>query len=258
MIEPDLEAKYFHSGIWKRHVIALHLHGRLLSGYGGKSAPPYERFYMGGEDDIRGFDSWSIGPAGYVGEAGIFPVLNADGSQQTQKAFVNSVLVSVPVTAAVPRYRALSLGGDTNVVANIEYRVPLFGPVSAVFFDDAGVNRVSLAGQLRVNLGDLNSIFPTAGFPNQIAVEPDRQNIRMSTGAEIQIVVPKVRVPLRFYWACNPLAFQTIRYGTPIVLDPSSLHNFSTVTYIVDALYDGSIPPLDRRSMFRIAVGRTF
>jgi outer membrane protein insertion porin family len=55
MIEPDIEAKYFHSGLWKKHVIALHVHGRMLSGYGGKSTPPYDRFYMGGEDDVRGF-----------------------------------------------------------------------------------------------------------------------------------------------------------------------------------------------------------
>ena len=93
MIEPDIEAKYYHSGLWKRHVIALHVHGRMLSGYGGKSAPPYYRFYMGGEDDVRGFDSWTAGPVGFVPAERTFPVLNANGTQQTQKTLVDGVIM---------------------------------------------------------------------------------------------------------------------------------------------------------------------
>ena len=127
MIEPDIEAKYYHSGLWKKHVIALHVHGRMLSGYGGKPAPPYDRFYMGGEDDVRGFDSWTVGPVGFVPGERFFSVLNADGSQQTQKTLVNGVITLTAVTVRVPVYRVLSIGGDTNVVTNVEYRSRCLG-----------------------------------------------------------------------------------------------------------------------------------
>ena len=56
-IEPVLDAKYFHkSPLNPRHVIGLHLLGKWLTGYGGKTAPPFNRFFIGGENDIRGFD----------------------------------------------------------------------------------------------------------------------------------------------------------------------------------------------------------
>ena len=38
----------------------------LLTGYGGKVAPPFERTYIGGEQDVRGFEIWGISPAAYI------------------------------------------------------------------------------------------------------------------------------------------------------------------------------------------------
>ena len=51
-----MDSKYFHAGFKKGHVIGVHVLARFLIGYGGKVAPPFSRYYMGGENDIRGFD----------------------------------------------------------------------------------------------------------------------------------------------------------------------------------------------------------
>ncbi len=42
---------------------ALHAQAAYIAGYGGKEIPPFNRFYMGGENDIRGYDIRSISPS---------------------------------------------------------------------------------------------------------------------------------------------------------------------------------------------------
>src|SRR6185295_4321261 len=49
MYEPSVTGTYFRSGLKKGHVIGMRGLGRFISGYGGKVAPPFNRFYMGGE-----------------------------------------------------------------------------------------------------------------------------------------------------------------------------------------------------------------
>ncbi len=73
----------------------------------------------------------------------------------------------VSVTQTFPIYQFTFPGGDTQGVTNFEYRIPIVGPVTLAAFFDAGVNRISLPGQLRLNQGrvdDLNSAFPQASF----------------------------------------------------------------------------------------------
>ncbi len=55
---------------------------------------------------------------------------NADGTQRTQKG--------APVTMTVPSYQVTFPGGDTNIVGNFEYRIPIVGPVTLALFADAG------------------------------------------------------------------------------------------------------------------------
>ena len=52
---------------------------RMLTGYGGKVAPPFSRTYIGGEQDIRGFDIWGISPIAFVPSEATINVLNDDG-----------------------------------------------------------------------------------------------------------------------------------------------------------------------------------
>ena len=59
----------------------MHVLGRFVSGFGGVVAPPFNRFYMGGENDIRGFDIWGISPMAYVPSEASVNVLNSDGTR---------------------------------------------------------------------------------------------------------------------------------------------------------------------------------
>ncbi len=44
------------------------------------------------------------------------------------------------VTQTIPIYQMVFPGGDTQVVTNFEYRIPIFGPVILAAFFDAGIN----------------------------------------------------------------------------------------------------------------------
>ena len=90
-IQPTIDAKYFRAGFKKGHVIGMHLLGRFITGYGGKVAPPFNRFYMGGENDIRGFEIWGISPIAFCLRSTQVNVLNNDGTPRTQKTIVNGV-----------------------------------------------------------------------------------------------------------------------------------------------------------------------
>src|SRR6185437_1542825 len=95
-IEPVIDAKYFHKGLSAKHVVGVHFSGRFLTGFGGKTAAPFNRFFMGGENDIRGFDFYTISPIAFIPIEGTVNVLNADGSQRMQRG--------VPLTQPVPSY----------------------------------------------------------------------------------------------------------------------------------------------------------
>jgi outer membrane protein insertion porin family len=46
-IRPTLDAKYFHPAPWHRsHILALHLMGSAITGYGGRYVPPFSRTFM--------------------------------------------------------------------------------------------------------------------------------------------------------------------------------------------------------------------
>ena len=51
----------------------------------------------------------------------------------------------------IPIYQLLFPGGDTQVVTNFEYRIPIFGPVTLALFFDAGMNRILLTDQLKMS-----------------------------------------------------------------------------------------------------------
>ena len=131
MIEPTIDFKYFRSGFRKGHVIGVHGLGRFVTGFGGKVAPPFNRFYMGGENDIRGFDIWGISPMAYIPSSADGPGLQQrrSAAHATLRRCQRRRTVSSPLTQRVPTYQLIFPGGDTQVVTNFEYRIPIFGPV---------------------------------------------------------------------------------------------------------------------------------
>ena len=42
----------------------------------------------------------------------------------------------------VPTYQLITPGGDTQLLANFEYRIPIIGPVTLAPFFDAGVDKI--------------------------------------------------------------------------------------------------------------------
>ncbi len=259
-LEPTLDAKYFRHGFWKGHVIGMHLLARMITGYGGKVAPPFTRYYTGGENDIRGFDIWGISPIVFLPtDVATVPVLNSDGTQRVQKQIVNGVPTFSPVSMSVPSYQLTFPGGDTNIEGNLEYRIPIVGPLTLAIFLDAGVDKLAFPSQLRLNPGrieQLNQEFPSAGFNGTAYIAPGTQKARASTGLELQVLMPVVNAPFRVYWAYNPLLFRGY-LQPPIVADRSYFPNNATYQSALASLGQ-AVPFFEPHSTFRFTIGRTF
>jgi len=260
MIEPTIDFKYFRSGFKKGHVIGVHTLGRFVSGFGGKTAPPFNRFYMGGENDIRGFDIWGISPMAYIPSKTTIAVLNEDGSARVQRSLgSDGRLILTNVTQQIPVYQIIYPGGDTQGVGNFEYRIPIFGPVVLAAFADIGVNRISRSNGLNLNPGriaELNADFPQAGFENKAFLISSTQKPRMSTGLEVQIMMPVVNAPFRFYYAYNPLRVEDV-IQPPIAADRSYFPNQTTFINSIAQFGQGTIFR-ERSRIFRFTISRTF
>ena len=257
-LEPNLDAAYFHRSL-RRNVIAMHLYARYITGYKGTVPPPYSRYYMGGENDIRGFDIWSISPAAYIPTSQSVNVFNPDGTQRVQQVVRNGQVTTTPVTMTIPAYTTIFPGGDTSAVFNFEYRIPIFGPVTLAPFFDVGINRISQASQLGLNqdrVNQLNAVFPQSDFKARAIIVGATQAPRSSTGIELQVIMPVVNAPFRIYWAYNPNIVRT-NIQPPIVADRSYFPNDFTYNQAISTF--GQVTPyVERRSVFRFTIGRTF
>ncbi len=260
-VEPVADIRYFHKGLAAKHVIGVHFAAKFLTGYDGKAAAPFNRFYMGGEDDIRGFYIWGISPVAYVPTAATVTVYNNDGSPRQQR-FVDPSTGTVSltnVTQTIPSYQLVFPGGDLASWSNFEYRIPIFGPVTLAAFFDAGMDRLVRTSQLQLNpanIADLNAQFPEASFANHAVVAPGTQAIRSSTGLEFQVLMPVVNAPFRIYFAVNPNRVDE-NLIPPLAADRSYFPNYQT--YINALQQVGQPLPFDERlTMFRFTVGRTF
>ena len=255
-IQPVIEAKYFKPAPWhKSHILAFHALGSMITGYGGKEIPPFSRTYIGGEQDIRGFEIWGISPIAFVPSEATINVLNNDGSQRTQ------LIHGVPtnITMALPIYQLVFPGGDTHAVGNFEYRIPIFGPVILALFTDIGRNWILRPSELTMDpqrIDYLNAAYPSAGFLNRAVLAAGTERPRMSTGLELQVLLPVVQAPFRVYWAYNPLVVREY-LQPPIVADRSIFPNEATFINAI-ASFGSALPFYEQRSMFRFTVGRTF
>jgi outer membrane protein insertion porin family len=120
-----------------------------LSFVGG--TPLFSRFFLGGEQDIRGFNIRSISPTAPVQTSNTTQNVHAQDIltgntlrvRRPQNATGNSVAPSVleqfvvtnQLDPTVPIFPAF-IGGDSQLVFNLEYRIPIIGPLQfAPFFD---------------------------------------------------------------------------------------------------------------------------
>jgi outer membrane protein insertion porin family len=213
-----------------RNVLGLRAQIGYVQGFGGDVAPPNNRFYAGGEGELRGFDIRGATPYGYVPNRVNVQLTNPDGScvprDPTNPQDNQCIQVPLPV------YGIASIGGDTQLTTNAEYRIPIAGPVMFSFFDDFGIDTALNHGQLKQSPEGFASLTsPLYGCPvfnngacqggipgSQVGFQPNIRPItgtnfvpRMSTGAEISVIMPIINAPFRLYYAYNPLRL----YETP-------------------------------------------
>jgi outer membrane protein insertion porin family len=266
-IRPTIDIQYYHPAPKflfnpnHRNTFAFHFLGAFIAGYGGKDPPPFARSFIGGEQDIRGFDFYGITPVGYIPNTATVDVYNNNGSMKTVNNLVGGVLTQTPVTMQIPYYQLITPGGDTTGVFNFEYRIPILGPVTLAPFVDLGVDRISLPNELRVDqsrVDALNGEFPQAGFTNKVLLAPGTQAPRMSTGLELQVLLPVVRAPFRIYYALNPLNVREY-LQPPEVADRSIFPNQTTYeNAVLNNGYGAALPFFERRGTFKFTIGRTF
>jgi outer membrane protein insertion porin family len=260
MLQPSLDAAYFRRGIFRSNVMGFHFTGRFITGFGGKVPPPYNRYYMGGEDDVRGFDILTISPFAYIPTSATVNVYNNDGTPRYQRAVTSTGGITfVPVTVTIPSYQFIIPGGDTYGVFNYEYRIPIVGPVWLAPFLDVGVNRLLFPSQLGLNpdrVAQLNALFPQANFGKQAIIVPGTQVPRVSTGIELQVLMPVVNAPFRVYFAYN-LSEANTTIQPPFPASLGSLQNNTTYQNAFSAL-GTPFPYNERKSIFRFSIGRTF
>jgi outer membrane protein insertion porin family len=98
LVKPQFEWTFYHP-LWKKNVLGLHARYEFVKPTGTSGVPFWERFYLGGERSIRGYEIYSVGPRSDAG---------------------------------------VNTGGEKSLVLNAEYIVPVGGPLYAILFFDAG------------------------------------------------------------------------------------------------------------------------
>jgi outer membrane protein insertion porin family len=279
-ISNNFEMSYYHPSYHRRNVIAFHFKSSMITGYGGNEVPPNNRFYIGGEQDVRGYDFYTISPFVFIPFSTTTPVtfLNPQHLDQQGRPMLDTV------QANVLEFIPTRPGGDLLGVANAEYRIPLFGSyVSMSLFNDIGLNGILRTSQLQLDpsaITSLQSQYPNPDFPN-LAISGKLPisagtNFRphTSAGVEIDIQIPIIQAPLRIYYAYNYLRLnRTIApplgayYFQPDVrnyLKQLGVYNTQIVptlqNFLIQAQSTQTIPPglLESKTTLRFTVSRTF
>ena len=284
-VRPVFAYKEFFPVNKRRNAIGVNFQAAFLTGYGGLVSPPQDRYYLGGENDIRGFDTRTVTPYGYFTGSINYPVRNADGSyvpKDPNNPLRGAWTVPIPVqTLVIP-------GGDTSLVANFEYRITIAGPVTIAPFLDIGMNPILRKSQLKI--GDsqyknlVNTPFgcatedpltqecipgsitgQTLKLTRQVPLVPGTNYFpRMSTGLELQVFLPVVNAPFRIYYAYNPLRLND-KAQNPLLVTPEQFRSlfpaggagdFSAAGAI--AQYGSKFILREPRKTFRFTVATTF
>ncbi|HYM76795.1 MAG TPA: outer membrane protein assembly factor BamA [Candidatus Dormibacteraeota bacterium] len=220
-----------------RNAIGFTLNGSYISGFGGLVAPPFQRFYMGGENDIRGFDIRSVSPVAFLPSSNVITLTNPDGTP-VPKNPANPRLGNW--TVPIPVDQIVFPGGDLSAWSNLEYRITIAGPVVLAPFVDTGIDPILRRSQLQIATAQYDQVISTPfGCPQLDAgyncagggiLNPKPSNYlqvlsatnwkpRVSTGLELQMFLPVINAPFRIYWAYNPVRLDTPA-NPPIPITP--------------------------------------
>jgi len=265
-IRPIIEAKYYHAvskgKTDKPHVVALHFVGSTVTGFGGRVPPPFSRFYMGGEEDIRGFDIRTISPIAFYPSTtsvcnrdNLGNIIAAVGSNGVKSSSCGS-------STSFPFSTPIFPGGDTEIVTSVEYRIPIAGPVVLAAFVDAGSDFIWHTSQLKLaptSLTNITNQFPYFADYVPSTLKPigtTNFRPRSSTGLEISAILPIVNAPVRVFYGYNWLRLNQV------VIPPQALPPIGL--FPNEATYDSALPYFngirirERKARLGFTVARTF
>jgi len=236
-IRPIIQYKQFFPVQKRRNAIGYNVQASFITGYGGVVAPPFERSYLGGENDLRGFDIRTVSPIAYLPSVQTISLRNADGSfvpanpRYPVQTNSSGACVANCWNIPIPYEQPVTAGGDFSLTTNLEYRYTIAGPVALAPFVDFGVDPIVRTSQLQINKFQFDSLLNTQfGCPvlnaafacdkdftiegSSLFTQNDRYlhpvpgtnwTPRMSTGLELQVMLPVINAPFRIYYAYNPL-----------------------------------------------------
>jgi outer membrane protein insertion porin family len=133
--------------------------------------PAYERYYLGSENDIRGYSSRSIGPVApfdtYITSRNVVVAVNPSGTPNTNTGLnqrdqdeIRTIGELTGIAGSNPALFTRNfrfIGGDTQLLGNFEYRMPVFGPATLALFADVGsVFNLRKTGSQTINSEFLN------------------------------------------------------------------------------------------------------
>jgi len=239
-----------------RNVLAIRAQLNYIAGISGDVAPPNNRFYSGGELELRGFDVRSATPYGYVPTRVNFQLTNPDGScvprDPTNPQDNQCIQVPLPV------YGIASIGGDAQFTGNVEYRIPVVGPFDFHIFDDFGIDSATNHNQLKQSPEGFASLTALLyGCPvynngscqggiqgSQVGFQRNIHPVlgtnfvpRMSVGGELSVLMPIINAPFRLYYAYNPLRLYERPYCPSSLADGAKAQSSCNADLITRSLF---------------------
>jgi outer membrane protein insertion porin family len=162
-----------------------------------RGVPVFRRVFLGGETEVRGYDVNSIAPLARVQRFVI--------SDSNAPTFLSSEVRPV--------------GGDTQLIFNAEYRVPIIWRLSSAAFFDIGTSfdsrslvKESFETMTRVQSTNAPVTVLTVLKP----LKPGQDflpSYRASLGGELRLPIPVLNIPLRLIFAWNPNAQEHVPAG---------------------------------------------
>jgi len=290
-IRPIVQFKQFFPMQKRRNALGYNLQASFITGYGGIVAPPFERAYLGGENDLRGFDIRTVSPIAYLPSTQTVALRNPDGTFVAANPRFPVLTGSGGACVAncwsipVPYSQLVTPGGDLSIHGNLEYRITIAGPVAVAPFVDLGTDPILRTSQLQINPVEFQNLqstlygcptlttayscqggqlLGTNGLPSisqhLTSVPGTNWVARMSTGLELQTFLPVVNAPFRIYYAYNALRLDgTATPFVPINRDmfpdgAAGLYTYHTTLSTLGSKFT----LLEPRKTFRFTVATTF
>ncbi len=196
------------------HVFGFRVRASHIAGFGEPFAdnslatvdgvPIFNRFFLGGENEVRGYQLNSISPL----------------------ARVDRFLVDEDNPPVLFTSELRPIGGDTKLIFNTEYVVPIRNRLSMAAFFDIGAS----FNARRLNEQRAESSIILEGIPLRLitVLSPLERQLtpayRISLGGELRFSVPVLKLPLRLIFAANPNA--QVRPVDPALVVPEKRFAF--------------------------------